>query len=129
MSFNADQGETLLVPTSPSRNHLFVVVTERDPGGRVLIINFETRKRITDDTVIIKAGEHPFVTHETSVRYKSARIVDADLLINKVKTGIVESREPCSPELLEKIRLGIMKSPHTSNEVRDFYDDIIWGNI
>jgi hypothetical protein len=121
------RADTLLIPTPNSSNHLFVVVTQKQVHtNSVIIVCFETAKSHPDRTVILNPGDHPFITHQTFVGYRHARIVSADDLIRYVEYGTAFPRDPCSIELLEKIREGVCRSKFTPNLVKEFYTQITW---
>jgi hypothetical protein len=128
MPFTAAPGETLLLPTPNVQNkHLFIIITSREPNtNNVIIVGLETNRGRSDTTVILRQGDHPFIQHETSVRYSGAKIVSADTLIQLVDRGIAIPKDPCSPKLLERIRQGLLRSPHTTNEILEHYRNLMW---
>jgi CTP:molybdopterin cytidylyltransferase MocA len=70
-------GDTFLLPKSSSdTEHLWIVITEPDANGQSVCVNITTRQSYSETTVILKAGDHPFVTHESVIFYTDARIVD-----------------------------------------------------
>ena len=79
-----------------------------------------TRKRHTDKTVILKPGDHPFVKHESSVHYSDANFMRVDRIYDAVENGHITPRENMSPELLKRLRKGILKSAHTPHSVKDY---------
>jgi|ERR1051326_179177 hypothetical protein len=93
--------------------HLWIVLTE--PQGEplsVAIVNLTSHKDGVDETVIIGPGEHSFVRRKTVVNYAGAMVVEALKLGRLIEADLtIPHREPCSPELLEKIRRGVFNSP------------------
>jgi len=59
---------------------------------------------------IINAGEHPFVTRKSCIRYKDARIAAASDLRKLQDMGKMNRREPISGSLLARIRNGASES-------------------
>ncbi len=79
-----------------------------DPD-RVVIVNLTTHTIDEESACVLKKGDHPFVKHKTSVRYRDARIV-APTDLEKLRTaGLLTRREPCTKSLLAKLRSGASK--------------------
>ena len=128
MPFSARRGECLLIPLpNPENLHLFVILTEQERfTGNCIVVNIETRQRKSDTTLVLHSGDHPFITHESVVRYKSAHVVSAEKLIELVNLKRAFPKEPCLDSLLDKICAGLLKSPYTPNDVKEFYTNITW---
>lgn len=65
-------GSTLLL--SDPFPHLWLVLT--DPKGKddiIVAVMVRTAKGYTDPTVILEAGDHPFIRHKSSVHYSKAK--------------------------------------------------------
>lgn len=107
------------------QKHLFVIITE--PGGdppTALVVNFTTHRPNFDDTTILDVGDHSFIKRKSLVNYARAAVAD----INKVEDRLAGDRtllhrEKCSPELLQKIREGVLNSPHTTPRIRRYYEE------
>ncbi|TDA66103.1 MAG: hypothetical protein D9V45_03960 [Chloroflexi bacterium] len=133
MTFSAIPGETLLIPT-PNRNdpngarkHLNIIITDIDPvTGTVIIVGIESYWRGCDTTTVIRQGEHPSITHKTSVNYAKARIVEVTRLLDLVKNRFAIPQDPCSEELFKRIKSGIRRSPRTPNKIRERFVDDEW---
>jgi hypothetical protein len=81
-------GDTFLIPapgTSAETPHLWIVVTEPDP--LCVIVCLSTLRFNKDQTVLLRAGEHPFVRRDTAVLYMYAEIVDSDHLRRQAADG------------------------------------------
>ena len=67
-----------------------------------------------DGSCILDVGDHPWITHKTSVRYRDARRIakiDADLEL-LVTSGSVKKLAPASKQLLDKIFDGAQRTVH-----------------
>jgi hypothetical protein len=115
-------GQTLLLP-KPGHDisHLWVVILGPDPETHeTVIVNLTTLRDHSDKTVVLSAGEHPFITHATAVNYSDARIVDARKIEAALKVGSFPSHRECSAALLVKIQEGLFASPLTPKKVKDY---------
>ena len=91
-------------------SHLWVVVS--DPvadADHVVVINMTTDRGI-DPSCILNAGDHPFVGHQTCMRYDMARTVQNSELERFASSGTITLHEPVSEELLDRIRQGAAMS-------------------
>ncbi|RZT31794.1 hypothetical protein [Cupriavidus agavae] len=97
MTFVTCKRATLLIPSGPpadpERFHLFVLLTDPDPEGRVLLASFSSIKpgMFHDPTCIVEPGEHPFVTRLTWVNYSHCRIEEATKLLDGINAGLSSS--------------------------------------
>ena len=108
-------GSTLYLqdPDNP-HPHLWLVLT--DPTGDpewVLTVMFTTHKSYTDDTLILKPGDHPFVKHPTSVHYSTAECRQVQRILKQMRTGRCHLRESLSPSLLRQAQRGFLRSPRS----------------
>jgi len=63
---------TLLVPSGPTGNHLFVVMTNACPDRMHLLVSITSirPKRKYDDACVFSGGEHPFIKGPSFVLYR-----------------------------------------------------------
>jgi hypothetical protein len=118
-------GATLLIPTGAGK-HLFVVLN--DPvvlegygtQGCVVLVNVSTvRQEIPyDDTCVLEAGSHRFVTARSYVRYQDARVYRASDLARLVAQGVFSPHEPVSADLVQRMKAGLGASPRTKREFK-----------
>ena len=81
------------------------------------MVNFTSRRSHSDATVVLKAGEHPFVRHDTVVNYQDARCTDSQVLIEACMQGVISKHEPCDSLVLKKIQRGFANSPRTPADI------------
>jgi hypothetical protein len=113
-------GDSFLMPApgGTQTSHLWVFVTEREPvTHQAVIVSVTTLREGKDQTLILRKGEHPFLTHESVVAYRHARIVDCRVLDGNLAAGTIQGHETCSAKLLKDIQDGIFASQHTPNKV------------
>ena len=113
----------ILLP-KPGQNvaHLWVVITEPDPAtGEVIIVNLTTQRPHSDTTVILQAGDHPFIKHPTAVNFIDARIVILSLLEQAIATGTGAVHQIVEASVLKRIQDGLLRSSFTPNKIKAFF--------
>jgi hypothetical protein len=119
-------GSTLLIPTG-AQKHLFVVLNDpvvlQGYGAQpcVVLVNVSTvRPEIPyDNTSVLAAGCHPFVTAESYVRYQDARLYRASELSKLVAQGLFTPHHPVAAQLLATIKAGLNSSPRTKRAFKN----------
>lgn len=106
------QGDTFLGGAEVhGEDHLWVVINDPQAhNGIALIVNVTTLRPEAETTCILKKGEHPFIKHDSYVRYMSARDPKAQDLDKLIKLGKFKPREAVTPALLAKLRAGAQAS-------------------
>ena len=116
------QGDTFLGGKEVhGEDHLWIVIN--DPSAHVgvaLIVNVSTLRPNAETACLVRRGEHPFIKHDSYVRYASTRRANAADLDKLVKAGRLKSHQPASENLLEKLRAGAKASPLLTEELRAF---------
>ena len=104
--------------------HLWVVCTLPDSERSVVAINFTTKRSDSDDSCVIRAGEHPFVAHDTVLAYSKARVWGMELQQAILGLGD-ECRRNASVKdvVLSRIQEGGLKSPHLSPKMKGMIRD------
>lgn len=100
--------------------HLYVVVCA--PAGdplTILAVPFNTVTSMTDTTLILEPGEHPFINRRTAVSFDLLREMEIDKL-DKLEqlcaSGLgdrFQRHSPASEDLLKRIIEGALKSDLT----------------
>lgn len=126
-SWQCRQGACLLIPSGPnSCQHLFTILVNpcilpnRGNKPQVLSVGISSvRANIPyDNACIIRQGEHPFVRHDSYVRYRDARIDAVEHIENRVHEGIFSVKPPCGEQLLKRIIAGASTSRYAAREVK-----------
>lgn len=119
-------GDTFFIPTpdNPTR-HLWIVLGPPEPDGRACCVNVTSMgDHIADTTVILEVGDHPFIEKRSVVNYAKA----ANLDIRKIEVALNDPLVPrtnwkkfdcCTPQLLERVRRGLLASKHTKRAIKD----------
>jgi hypothetical protein len=118
-------GDTFLTGDGEEDNfHLWIVITPANEGEVVTVCVVTAHKR-SERLVVLNQGDHSFIQHESVIAYHYSKIrtvPDIEELLNK---GIAKKRDPVSPELLKRIRAGLVESDFTPNGVRAYYSEVM----
>jgi len=114
--------DTLLIPTGPSGDHLFTLVTDRCGNGQHLLLNVSTIRdgQFHDNTCELAPGCHPFIKDPSWVVYRSAQIQAAARLGKMVDGWVYKLHDPASIELADQMLGGVATSRFTPKFVKDY---------
>ena len=122
-------GDTFLIRTSDGEGgqpwaHLHLILLDADSDtDSTIIVNIETlRNSRQDQTTVLEVGDHEFVVRRSCVLYGRARILDGATLRRLVEQGDAIPRTPLRPDVLERVRQGILRSRRTPDEICEFYE-------
>jgi hypothetical protein len=119
-------GDTFLIPErTDGTEHLYVVLTDPEPGSnRAVCVNFTGKTVYSDTTLVLNVGDHPFITKETVVFYQRAKFLNlsaVEAALNAHTNGIVcKPHDPCDGPLLERIRDGLLRSKLTPKDIKRY---------
>lgn len=108
-------GDTFLIPDAIGTHLYFVLATLAD--DTLILCHFTTRRAHTDNTCVIRPGEHSFVVKDTVVRYSAAYQCSGDGL-KALERTIVKRLECLSATLLKRVRQGALDSPETHDKIK-----------
>ena len=115
-------GSSLLLSEPPLyKPHLWFVLTDPEEKlDRVVGVMLRTVTKNTDETVILGPGDHPFIKHASSVHYSTAKWFSVEALTKAMQKGRCHLRETMTPELLVRVREGLLESPFTVRAVSEY---------
>ena len=117
-------GDTFYVAeTEDDEPHLTIIITPPEEG-EVVTVTVTTRRRHSETLVTLNVGDHPFIKWASGIAYSYARIRTVDEIENAIRSGRAKTREPVSPDLLKRIRAGLLDSEFTPNGVLHFYKSL-----
>ena len=121
------RGGTLLITSGtnqdPDKKHLFIICTNPDKNGQVLLVSISSRRDKYDDTTCtLRSNVHAFLNRASYVSYSYALIESASDLQKRVANGTIEQREDLKLSILEEICAGFAKSAETPPECQIFYE-------
>jgi len=113
---------TVLIPAGPTK-HLFAIITDKCPAGEHLLVNLTSiRAGIKhDSTCEVRAGDHPFVKHNSYVDYRRAETMTAARIAARVDDGTFSVHDDLSDALLQAFRDGVEDSEDVKQRVTDYY--------
>lgn len=115
-------GSTFLLPIRAEWvDHLWILLTDVDSNGRILMVNLTSAKPHSDRTTVLQVGDHPFITRETIVNYGDAIIAKMQHITRAIDASLGEKREDASAGLLKRLREGFLASPRTKNSLKDYF--------
>lgn len=114
-------GDTFWIPDGIGTHLNFVMAVLGD--GSLVVCHFTTRRPYSDQTCIIRPGEHAALDRETVVRYDQAHICPADRVRN-LENVITQRQERLSEELLARIIQGAIDSPQTPDKIKNALESI-----
>ncbi len=121
--------DTFLIPSllSNDKLHLHVAVTNPfDSGNHIPQILLVSLASIHpdgfgyDQTCILKPDDHPFIKHDSYVVYRRAQIMELRYLERMLKNGLITRKEIADTKVVERIIVGIERSPATKNYIIEF---------
>jgi len=116
-------GDTVLIPAPGSGpiSHLWIIVTQPCPITHLcVLVNITTLRNAQDQTVTLGPTDHPFVRHQSAIRYSDAQFADVRTLRHDLASGIIVAHQPCSPATLRLVQDGIYASPYTPKKIQNF---------
>jgi hypothetical protein len=121
-SQNSSTSQTLTIgsafvnqnPGSPE--HLWIVVAVTKDGDAV-IFNITTVRQGCDMTCPVTDRDHPFVRHDSVVAYGRGQLISPGIFAALQHAGCSMERT-ASPELVNRIREGAMKSRFTPQKLQ-----------
>lgn len=121
--FQPKRGATLLMPSGPRGNHLFVIVTD-EVDGECLLVSLSTIRegRYHDATCEVPPGVHEFVTDHSFAFYGHARVERAAHLVKMEQAGIFFAKEDMPMHVVDAMGTGLEQSDHTPKFVLKFYE-------
>ena len=115
-----EPGETLL--KQDPRNHLWIVLSFPNAADEIAMANLTTHlpeKADHQSCLIVRPGEHPWVQHDSCVRFREAQLRPISALIKAKEIGRLPQHEDCTPALLRRVQIGVLQSQRVPREVRD----------
>ena len=121
-------GDCYLAETGMNRDgeilrHLFIVLLDPEGNTRntITVPCSTLRSRSHDTTCVLNVGEHEFITGPTYVKFGLAEIECLDDIGRRIKEGRAGPKPPVGPDVLARVRQGLLKSPHTRIAVKEWF--------
>jgi len=116
-------GDAFMLPRGKEAiPHLHAVVLASDKAaGQCIVVNFTTKRKWVEQTLVLNAGDHPFIEHETCALFSDAKVVPLGALQKGEASGEVVRKARFSAAVLKKIQDGLIKSSFTPQIVKEKY--------
>lgn len=106
-------------------NHLHVICTKQffytgTGANSVVAVNVSSIRAGAeyDSACVLHAGDHPFIRHESYVRYKDAVVMKFESLLAKIESNEIKVLDNVSDEVFERILAGFEKSENTARKIK-----------
>ena len=108
-------GDTFyLTHATGSTPHLWVLLWgPRGAADSFIAVFLTTRRPYSDPACVLNAGDHPFIRHETAVRYNEPVRWTSAALDGMIVRGQAHRREAMSADVLDRLRNGFLASKRT----------------
>jgi hypothetical protein len=105
-------------PGGTETPHLWIFVTERDPETHLaVIVSVTTLNEGKDQTTFLRKGDHPFLTHDSVVSYRHAKIADCRQIDAQVQAKTVVPHTACSAKILKEVQDGLFASEFLAKKI------------
>ena len=92
--------------------HLWIILSDPDLfPTEILAVFMTTLRPRMDQTCILEVGDHPFVTHRTTIAYSAAVVWTRDEFEQALADGEILLQDPVDDSLLTRIRFLALASP------------------
>ena len=106
-----------------AHRHLYVVISMRNVHDRIAVANltshYPERSKHSEECVIIRPEDHPWVRRVSCVFYQRANFVRYSMLEEGIGSGAVQPLPQCSPQLLRRIQAGALAATEVGADVKD----------
>lgn len=104
-------GFAFLMHDGSGKEHLYIVISDcNENTGRVVLVSFSTWNEQSDNSCVLKAGDHPFISHKTCVSYENASLKLVSAIEVAVDNDTITPHSPVDHEIMLRIFEGAEKS-------------------
>jgi len=116
---------TFLVLSGPSHNlhkkHLHIVCTDPDANGNVVIVGITSYSNpLCDQTCILQATDHSWLSRKSYVFYRNAQIIAAAKLSKGIQNNSILIGDDMNDQVFLRVRKGLCNSPQTKRNVKRY---------
>ena len=120
---------TFLMPSgtyhNPNVKHLFIVCTDMDENGNVLLASVSSWKnRLCDPTCKLAAGCHEFITKDSYVMYRKSRVEAAATIDKGIRTGVFVQKDDVGKHLIQAALDGFCASKQTPRKIKRYVESL-----
>lgn len=113
-------GDCFMLPKpGQDTEHLWVLITNPDPGTHdAIMVNVTTQRAHSDTTVVLNVGDHPFIQKPSVIYYADARIVDVRTIDAALSSGAFRGHAAFLQPIILRIQGGLAASPFTPKKIQ-----------
>ena len=98
-----------------------MIASDPDIDGYCLIVSLTSFKGSSDRTVVLNAGEHPFIKWPTCVAYSLSDLITTEQLTNYVSLGHAKMHlAPLTEKVLDLVFDGFLASQFTKKRIKAY---------
>lgn len=106
---------------NPNFKHLFLVCTNVDEDGNVLLASVSSWKNdLCDPTCRLEAGCHEFIKHDSYILYRKSRVEAAEAVAKGIRTGVFVQMEDMNREIIASALDGFAASKQTPWKIKRY---------
>ena len=117
------RGECFLSPPEgkDGKRHLTVVLTDAGENFMQAVVTVTTLKssKVQDTSCILRAGDHPFIKHDSVVGFKFAAAMSSIAIFNGLNSGALIRKEAMPAATLERILEAAKTSRRTPPHIKE----------
>ena len=98
---------------------MWFALTDPDLENKFLGVNLTSFELFKDKTVVLDSG-HPFIVKKSVMQFSDAKLFLVSNIDWLIENRHALKKEPCSIELLEIIRSGLLKSDHSPQDMQEY---------
>jgi hypothetical protein len=115
MPFTGKRGDSFYLPDGGG-HHRYVILTNPDSNGKVVVINFTDAQNPTDCPVIFNPKDDPkLFTKRTTINCAYAQVIS----VAKLKASKIDRWEMCQLNNVKQAVIGAFRSQHTPTFIID----------
>ncbi|HLX63886.1 MAG TPA: hypothetical protein VKX17_21625 [Planctomycetota bacterium] len=103
--------------------HLWIVLSNPDPNGNVVIVSVTTNAPYKDSTCELNVGDHPKIRHSSLVYYRKAELASKAKLSAEVQAGKINIVQRFSDAVMSRIYDGAGLTRFMPQDCQAILDD------
>jgi len=108
----AKLGDTFFLANPKIERHLYIIISDpAQDSNRIVTANFTSWRADKDQSCIVEASEHRFLTHRSCVDYRRDKLITLADYERCLHSGDLVPHDPVSGDLLKRILDGAAMSP------------------
>jgi hypothetical protein len=93
-----------------SASHLVIVIVCPTKKGNVMLAPVITKHSYSDDSCVLRPGDHSFIKHESCVAYDKVKCLSALVANRELDNGSLILQGALSAEVYHRVLVGLIKS-------------------